>query len=308
MKIMKKEIQYEFRYNSKCNMCGEPFDNHKVLGKRLNQSQGKNPRKRSGISVSVLRCKKCGLIYSNPTPIPATIAQHYDVDPDLYWPDIEDLFKEDHYKYEIETFKKLSNQSIHGLKALDIGSGLGQSIVALKNAGFEVKALEPSRAFYNKAIELTGLGEEAIQLTSLEDAVLPKDYFDFVSFPNVLEHLQNPNDAILKALETLKPGGLMFVCIPSAYWLQSKIVNAYFKLIGTDYVTNLSPMHPPFHLYEFSPKSFYINAEINHYEIALLKIHPHSITSARILSYFFKKLTEITNTGLRMDVWIRKPH
>ena len=38
--------------------------------------------------------------------------------------------------------------------------------------------------------------------------------------------------------------------------------------MGTNYVTNLSPMHVPYHLYEFDLKSFELNAKKLGYEIA----------------------------------------
>ena len=38
--------------------------------------------------------------------------------------------------------------------------------------------------------------------------------------------------------------------------------------MGTNYVTNLNPMHVPYHLYEFDLKSFEVNAKKLGYESA----------------------------------------
>ncbi len=45
--------KYSFEEITICEMCGDHTINHKILGQRLNQSQGLNPKKKSGISVSI---------------------------------------------------------------------------------------------------------------------------------------------------------------------------------------------------------------------------------------------------------------
>ncbi|HEX2536103.1 MAG TPA: hypothetical protein VHK69_20315, partial [Chitinophagaceae bacterium] len=61
-------LRYYFEEVTRCEMCGDSTANHKVLGQRLNQSQGLQPKKKSGISVSVKKCSRCELIYSSPQP------------------------------------------------------------------------------------------------------------------------------------------------------------------------------------------------------------------------------------------------
>ena len=61
---------YNFKDITECEMCGAVSSNHKVMGMRLNTSQGKNPKKKIGIAVGVMRCTNCALIYSSPQPIP----------------------------------------------------------------------------------------------------------------------------------------------------------------------------------------------------------------------------------------------
>ena len=42
----KRQLRYYFNYLERCNMCDSDAASHKILGKRLNQSQGKNPQKK----------------------------------------------------------------------------------------------------------------------------------------------------------------------------------------------------------------------------------------------------------------------
>ena len=78
-------ITYTFREVFHCNMCGKETGNNKVLGQRLNKSQGLKPKTKTGLSVSVVKCNNCELIYPNPFPIPLNIQDHYGVPPEDYW-------------------------------------------------------------------------------------------------------------------------------------------------------------------------------------------------------------------------------
>ena len=123
-----KEIKYRFVYVDRCNMCGSKTDHQRVLGKRLNQSQGKRPKKKIGITSTVCKCRECGLIFSNPQPIPLNIQDHYGVPPEEYWN--EDYFKINP-KYFTDALRQLKRliEISPGMKSLDIGAGLGKQMI-----------------------------------------------------------------------------------------------------------------------------------------------------------------------------------
>ena len=54
--------KYYFKEVEKCAMFGDNTSSHKILGQRLNKSQGFKPKKKIGISVSIQKCNNCGLI------------------------------------------------------------------------------------------------------------------------------------------------------------------------------------------------------------------------------------------------------
>ncbi|HRH36934.1 MAG TPA: hypothetical protein PK760_01230, partial [Flavobacteriales bacterium] len=80
-----KELRYRFVPVERCIMCGSPSAGHKVMGRRLNRSHGRNPKKLTGISTTVVRCSACKLVYSNPQPVPFDIQDHYGMPPESYW-------------------------------------------------------------------------------------------------------------------------------------------------------------------------------------------------------------------------------
>lgn len=284
-------------------MCGS--GSHKVMGKRLNGSQGRNPKNKIGITTTVLKCRKCKLIFSNPQPIPNNISDHYDVVPETYWNETYFQGLEDFFKSEIVILKQLLDFQ-PGMKSLDIGAGIGKAMSALQRAGFESYGFEPSEAFYERAVSKMGIQPERLKIGQIETVDYPENSFDFVSFGAVLEHLYDPSESIRNALKWLRPGGIIYIQVPSSNWLTSKFMNFYFKLIGTDYVSNISPMHEPYHLYEFGLKSFEEHARLNHYEIARSEYFVCQTFLPRFADPLIKPVMKWTNTGMQLCVWLRK--
>lgn len=300
---MKNKITYSFHYSEKCNMCNS--SSYKILGKRLNKSQGKNPKQQLGICTTIVKCSNCGLIYSNPQPVPADLQDHYGISPESYFPDNYFETTINSYKNETEQLKILM-EITPNMRSLDVGAGMGHGMIAFANIGFDAYGLEPWKLFYEHAISQGRIAPEKIQCEKIENANYPMAYFDFISFAATLEHLYDPAGSIERAMTWLKPGGIILLEVASASWLTNKIYNLYFSLKCTDYVSNLSPMHKPFHLYEFAMKSFFNNARNNNYEIVSHEYFVCSTYLPKIMDVVLKPLMRWTNTGMYLCVWIRK--
>lgn len=297
--------KYSFNYIKNCNMCGSDAVSHKILGKRLNRSQGKNPSNKVGITTTVLKCNQCGLVYSNPQPIPASIQDHYGIPPEEYWRKEYFVIDNNYFKQEIGTLKKLISFT-SGMTSLDIGAGLGKQMIALSKAGFDAFGIEPSKPFYEQAISKMKIDPTKLKLGMIEEVDYPDNYFDFISFGAVLEHLYDPTGSIAMAMKWLKPTGIMHIEVPSSKWLIGKIINLYYKLKMTDYVGNISPMHEPFHLYEFGLKSFELNAKQTNYAVAFHEYYVCQTYLPKIVDPILVPLMKYTNTGMQLCVWLRK--
>lgn len=302
---MAKVLKYNFEPVTHCEMCGDDTSHHKVLGQRLNCSQGLRPKTRGGISVSVKKCTSCQLIYASPMPVPESIHDHYGVPPEEYWqasyfewfPDLS---------RQIDTLKKLIN-IVPGVKALDIGAGLGKGMISLSKAGFDTYGFEPSEPFYERAISKMNIPPDRLKLGMIEEVDYPEEFFDFITFGAVLEHLYHPAQSLEKALGWLKPGGVIHIEVPSSGYLLSSFINWYYKLIGTNYVTNISPMHEPYHLYEFGLQSFErlskrLNCHVAYYEyeVGAISFFP------RLVHPLLRKYMKWTNRGMQLTVWLKK--
>ena len=222
-------------------MCQSKSDTHKVLGNRLNKSQGLWPNKKIGISTKVVQCFNCKLNYSNPQPIPINFGDHYEIDVESYWKD--DYLNS---KTDISQLIKKLNQYINLEKeslALDIGAGFGQMMNALKNEGFNAYGIEPSKPFYDFAIKKNNISEKLLLHKSIE---------------------------------------------------------------SSSYCSNLSPMHEPFHLYEFSLKSFIENGKINNYKVVN---HTYAICETflpKVFDPILKTIMKQTDTGMEIYLLLQK--
>jgi len=287
-------------------MCGDSTKGHKILGQRLNTSQGLRPKRKTGISVSVKKCRNCQLIYSSPQPVPLSIQDHYGLPPEEYWNSDYFNWTPAYFSKEIERFRTMKEIQ-PGMKALDIGAGIGKCMLSLQNAGFDTYGFEPSGSFYERAISKMKIPGDKLKQGRIEEVEYADGSFDFITFGAVFEHLYHPASALAKALRWLKPGGIIHIEVPSSKHLVAKIFNLYFRLRGTNYVTNISPMHTPFHLYEFGIQSFSRLAAKQHFNIAFHEYHVCDIYHIpRIFHFPLRKIMKWTDTGMQLTVWITK--
>ena len=297
--------RYFFEEVTKCEMCGDDTGNHRVLGQRLNQSQGLSPKKKTGVSVSVKKCSKCDLIYSSPQPIPFSIQDHYGTPPENYWKSV--YFGQDpgYFLEQINTVKELLPFE-KGMRVLDVGAGLGKCMIALNNAGFDAYGFEPSIPFYERAISKMNISKDKLRLGTIEELDYPENTFHFITFGAVFEHLYHPAASLEKALKWLVPGGIIHMEVPSSKHLIAKLIDVYYKLCGTNYVTHLSPMHPPFHLYEFGLKSFQELENRLNYSVIKHEYYVCAIDYIpKVLHPIFKRYMKWTNTGLQLTVYLK---
>lgn len=296
-----------------CNACGTDANDSTIIGARLNKQQGWNPWKRCGISTNTAKCNKCGLIYANPLPLFDSIEETYNVDPGDYW-------GLDNLKYDENStcFAKEAKKSLvllnatencnSELRALDIGAGPGKAMRTLMAYGFSTDGIEPISQFWNIAVNINKIPKERIANVSIENAVLPQDFYDFITFGAVLEHLRDPYQALYKARQALRPGGIIHAEVPNTEWLIAKIVDAIYRSKLTHYTTHLSPLHPPFHLYEFSGRSIYALANRLQLKIASIEymVCGQSPDIPKLIQKVLASIMKSTNSGMQISVFVQK--
>jgi SAM-dependent methyltransferase len=246
------------------------------------------------------------LIFSDPQPVPENIEDHYDLPAEDYWTNGDLAFSRGYYSSEIAAAKRLLPFA-PGMKALDIGAGTGRGMKALELAGFDTWGIEPSKPFRDWAVSGNAVDPARIAHGVVEDARYAEESFDFINLGAVLEHFYSPSDVLRRSLAWLKPGGLLYAEVPSASWVIPRLINLYYRLRGVNYVTNLSPMHAPFHLYEFDIRSFLRHGAEAGYDVVEHHISVCEIINVpRVLHPLFQWGMERTGTGMQLHIWLRK--
>ncbi len=124
---------------------------------------------------------------------------------------------------------------------LDIGSGEGWALEYLQSRFYpkaELFAIEPSEACLPV---LNKLGIHVIGTDVDTDWHLQyPQKFDFIIMRHVLEHFLDPIAVLKKAAQVLKPGGLLYIGIPSLDNPNRPINADFIRNVHTNYFTTVS--------------------------------------------------------------------
>lgn len=120
---------------------------------------------------------------------------------------------------------------------LDIGCSNGIFLDLYKNC--ETWGVEPSSNY-----KVAELKMHKILNTTFEKARLPENYFDLIIMNHTLEHVKDGEIVLAKIFRLLKKGGILFIDVPNAGGLSS-------KLFGHKWPYRL----PNEHTYQFTKES-----------------------------------------------------
>jgi len=154
---------------------------------------------------SIVQCRQCGLVYTDPRPDGQDIAETYQaVEDPLYVEEREGrvLTFERHLK-PLERLAGLPN----GRPLLDVGCHIGVFVEIAARHGWNAWGVEPS----HWAVEQAQARRLHVVQGTLETADLPEAYFDVVTMWDVIEHVTDPLGTLQQACRLLKPDGLVVV-------------------------------------------------------------------------------------------------
>ena len=99
-------------------------------------------------------------------------------------------------------------------RVLDVGCGGGLFLSLLRRQGCEVVGLEPHRRWAEYARATHGFRVETRMVEDPEIQNRYPGYFDAVTLWDVFEHVNYPQDTLLKVHNLLRPGGYLFMDTP----------------------------------------------------------------------------------------------
>lgn len=178
-----------------------------------NQSKTLSQTDRYGFWHSVVICKNCGLIFSNPSLTKQTYSFFYtsDIYRKIYDSlDPTDMAKErfSNRKNDYIYFNLLPYLNEKKYSILELGCGGGWNLLPFKEHGHSVTGYDFSNILTNfgktQGLDLRQGGIEEIEGS-----------YDIIILNHVIEHFVNFNDDLEKILRHLNPKGLIYIGVPN---------------------------------------------------------------------------------------------
>ncbi|OGC91922.1 hypothetical protein A3D85_01090 [Candidatus Amesbacteria bacterium RIFCSPHIGHO2_02_FULL_47_9] len=104
-------------------------------------------------------------------------------------------------------------------RSLDVGSGSGVSLLELAKLGHEVYGLEPDRNTIRMAKELN----LKVHFGFIENCPFPKNFFDYITASQVIEHTSDPVKFVLECKKFLSDTGKMIITTPNIEALHCRL-------------------------------------------------------------------------------------
>lgn len=113
-------------------------------------------------------------------------------------------------------------------RIVDIGAGTGLFLDICRERGWDVSGVE----FNKKAVgHIRSLGIEVFD-QPLEHGIYKESSLDCAAIWEVLEHINDPTRFLDQIKAILKPGGLLFVCVPNVNSLVTRILHEKARTFG----------------------------------------------------------------------------
>jgi SAM-dependent methyltransferase len=112
----------------------------------------------------------------------------------------------------MDRLQRLSRRLPQASKILDVGSGSGEWLAVLKQAGHRVCGVEPDPFYGEFARQRYAV---QVETKGILDLARPENPFDVITLFHVLEHLPDPLAALQNFREWLTPGGLLIIEVPN---------------------------------------------------------------------------------------------
>lgn len=194
-----------------CLLCGEKEQINQLYNPTFSDSDLNNRvysarRLPDKVHYRIVKCGRCGLVFSSPILPPGVISKLYRQSTCNY---------DDQLKYITDTymnlFNKISDQLPKNPKVLEVGCGNGFFLKALYDKGIkDVWGVEPGMDMVKKsALEL----KSRIKVDIFKDRQFKYNSFDLVVCFHTLDHMIDPNAFVKTAYKILKKGGMVLVVV-----------------------------------------------------------------------------------------------
>lgn len=250
-----------------CDLCGETRFRqlsfyYEFEGERLQGTQ----------------CRACSLMFLNPLPTPAQLERLYGKE---YFTDRANYNREEKDRKFIQESDKLdfaqlrsdkftdymlANYPGRRFQYLEVGCGPGYTLKSLQALGWQAHGLEISEHAADFARQHLGLPVVTGNIETTQE--FQENQFNLVYMGDVIEHLLSPSATIAKFAHIIEPGGLLILALPSTLNLPTlRLGLGAYGVLGRQRKMDI----PPYHLYEFTPRTIRALLEKHGFKVVDLK-------------------------------------
>jgi SAM-dependent methyltransferase len=171
---------------------------------------------------------------------------------------------------------------------LDIGSGTGHFLNAMKKSGWNIKGVEISAKARKSAASRFNIDT----IPPDEIKTLQYNSFDCVTLWHVLEHFHEPFKFMEEIGRLLKPEGLCVIALPNCSSFDSE-----------HYGKEWAAYDVPRHIWHFNPSTFADFAIRNKFELSGIENLPFDVFYISILSEKYKESGAPFLSGILKGIW-----
>lgn len=264
-----------------CRVCGSSFYNQRLIYDDMPRAAQNFPDDRSVVSekgerLTIRQCSGCGLIQSTS----ALVSYYRDVIRAA-------AFSPAMAAFRLKQFSELDSEyGFSAKRTIELGSGRGEYLQLMQNAGWDVWGLEHMDSSVSAALESGFRVQKGYVGTG--DYELEEGPFEaFVTF-NYLEHIPNIDSFLAGISNNLVSGGIGLIEVPNFDMM-------YAESMSTEFIAD--------HLYYFTETTLRRTLEINGFDVMNIGVTWHGY----IISAVVKKRQEISfNNFLAQDAQLRK--
>jgi len=189
-----------------------------------------------GEKFSLIKCEDCNFVSVYPLPSDVQLSLYYDKH---YWQGetgkkgflLDTLFK----LRMLGVVRKIRGYIPQNGRILDWGCGDGSLVELLGSYGFICFGIDKYIASSKGNI---------ISNKSIEESPFPNDYFDAITCFHLLEHIKDPLKSVRKAVDLLRPGGVLIVEVPNIDSIGFQVFKEKWQ-----------PLEIPTHVNHFAPEA-----------------------------------------------------